>query len=279
MNQKSSTNEPVTIIKPISGLRFLDIKELIEYRDLLVYMVLRSIKVLYVQTVMGYAWAILNPLVQLLVFTIVFGKVAKVPSEGIPYVLFASVAIIPWTFMSEAIRLSSESLVTGQGMLGKVYFPRMIFPITPVLAKLVDFFISLLILVVIMMWYRVPLTLNLIYLPFFLLLMLAVPIAAGLWLSALAIRFRDLKYATPLMIRMLMYSAPIVYSASSIPSQWRIIYSLNPIVAVIEGFRGCLLGTPISWSFILPGAFVTCILLIVGIFYFNYMEEVFVDVI
>ena len=242
MNSTSPANEHVTIIKPSSGLRFLNIRELIEYRDLLVYMVLRSIKVLYVQTVMGYAWAILNPLVQLLVFTIVFGKVAKIPSEGIPYVLFASVAIIPWTFMSEAIRQSSESLVAGQGMLGKVYFPRLIFPITPVLAKLVDFFISLVILVVIMLWYRVPLTLNLIYLPLFLLLMLAVPIAAGLWLSALAIRFRDLKYATPLMIRMLMYSAPIVYSASSIPEKYRIIYSLNPIVAVVEGFRGCLLG-------------------------------------
>ena len=242
-------------------------------------MVLRSIKVLYVQTVMGYAWAILNPLVQLLVFTIVFGKVAKVPTEGIPYILFASVAIIPWTFISEATTQASESLVTGQGMLGKVYFPRLIFPVTPILAKLVDFSISLLILIVIMIWYQVPLTLHLIYLPFFLLLMFCIPLAAGLWLSALAIRFRDLRYATPMMIRMLMYSAPIVYSASSIPPQYRIVYSLNPIVAVIEGFRGCLLGLPISWIFVLPGVVMTCIILIGGIFYFNYMEEVFVDVI
>ena len=279
MRSTSSTNVPVTIIKPGTGLRFLDIKELLEYKDLLVFMVWRSIKILYVQTVMGYSWAILNPLMQLIVFSIIFGKVAKVPTEGVPYVLFASVAIIPWTFMSDAATQSSQSLVTGQQMLGKVYFPRIIFPITPVLAKLFDFIISLLILAVIMLWYRVPLTLNLIYLPFFFLLMICVPIAAGLWLSALAIRFRDVKYATPLVIRLLMYSAPIVYSASSIPSQYRVIYSLNPIVAVIEGFRGCLLGLPISWNFVLPGVIVTFIVLITGIFYFNYMEEIFVDVI
>lgn len=279
MRSTSSTNEPVTIIKSRTGLRFLDIKELVEYRDLFVFMVWRSIKVLYVQTVMGYSWAILNPLIQLIVFSIIFGKVAKVPTEGIPYVLFASVAIIPWTYMSEAATQSSQSLVTGQQMLGKVYFPRIIFPITPVLAKVFDFIISLLILAVIMLWYHVPFTLNLIYFPFFFLLMICVPLAAGLWLSALAIRFRDVKYATPLVIRLLMYSAPIVYSASSIPLQYRVIYSLNPIVAVIEGFRGCLLGLPISWNFVLPGVIVTFFFLISGIFYFNYMEEVFVDVI
>ena len=279
MSTTSSLDKSVTYIRAHRTLRFLDLKEILEYRDLFVYMIIRSIKVLYVQTILGYAWAILNPLIQLVVFTIIFGRVAKLPSDGIPYVLFAAVAVIPWSFMSEAASQSSQSLVAGQQMLGKVYFPRIIFPTTPVFAKVLDFLISLLILVVIMLWYHVPLTSNLLFLPFFIFLMICVPLAAGLWLSALAIRFRDVKYATPLLIRMLMYSAPIVYSATSIPSQYRLLYSLNPIVAVIEGFRAALLGLPLSWGLIFPGVISTFIFLITGIYYFHYMEDVFVDVI
>jgi len=239
----------------------------------------RDIKVLYAQTVLGFSWAILNPLVQIIIFTIIFGKVAKIPTDGIPYVLFSTVAIIPWTYMSESMSTSSQSLVAGQNLLGKVYFPRVIFPLTSVLAKLVDFSISMMLVVAVMIYYQVSPTWNLLYLPLLVLLMMIVPSGVGLWLSALAIRYRDVKFAMPFIIRMLIYSAPILYSASAIPDQYRFLYSLNPIVAVVEGFRACLLGLPIPWEFILPGSLVAVLVLVFGAVYFRRMERVFVDVI
>jgi lipopolysaccharide transport system permease protein len=257
----------------------LDLKELKEYRDLFYFLVWRDIKVLYAQTILGFSWAIIHPLVQLVIFSIVFGKVAKVGTEGVPYVVFSSVAIIPWTYMSQAMTRSSESLVTGQHMLGKIYFPRVIFPLTPILAKLVDFGISIIIIVFIMVYYRVWPTWQLLLFPSFLLLLMMVAAGVGFWLSAMAIRFRDVRHAMPFLIHMLMYSAPIVYSAATLPDKYRLIYSMNPIVAVIEGFRSCLLGVPFNWSFIYPGAIVGLLLFVGGVFYFKRMEGVFVDVI
>jgi lipopolysaccharide transport system permease protein len=242
-------------------------------------MVWREIKILYAQTIMGFSWAILQPLIQIAIFTVVFGKVAKVPTEGIPYVLFSSVAIIPWTYMSQSMTKSSESLVQGQHMLGKVYFPRLIFPATPVLAKLIDFGISMLIIVAVALYYRVLPTWNLLLFPVFVVMMMSISLGMGMWLSAMAIRFRDVKHAMPFVIRMLMYTAPIVYSASSISEKYRIIYSFNPIVGVIEGFRACFLGTDIPWPFVWPGMITATILLISGALYFKRMERVFVDVI
>ena len=275
----SSGDEIVSLVTPPGGWVPIDFKELKAYRDLFYFLVWRDIKVLYAQTVMGFAWAVLNPLIQIIIFSIIFGKVAKLSTDGIPYVLFSTVAIIPWTYMSEAMNASSQSLVGGQAMLGKVYFPRIIFPLTPILAKLVDFSISLLLLVGVMMYYQVPPTWNLLYLPFLVLLMMSIPAGLGMWLSALAIRFRDVKFAMPFMIRMLIYSAPVLYTASSIPEQYRFWYSLNPIVAVIEGFRACLLGLPMPWEYILPGSVVAIVILFAGALYFRKMEHVFVDVI
>jgi lipopolysaccharide transport system permease protein len=279
MGKAISNIDLVTIIKPKSGWQLINFNELMQYRDLFYFMVWREIKVLYAQTILGFSWAILQPLIQIIIFTIVFGKVAEVSSEGLPYFLFSSVAIIPWTYMSQAMTQSSQSLVQGQHMLGKVYFPRLIFPLTPVLARLIDFGISILIILVVVIYYSVMPTWNLIFLPLFIILMMAIPAGIGMWLSALAIRFRDVKHAMPFVIRMLIYTAPIVYSASSIPDSIRFIYSLNPIVAVIEGYRACLLGSPIPWLFILPGLFTAIILLLGGAFYFSRMERVFVDVI
>jgi lipopolysaccharide transport system permease protein len=239
----------------------------------------REVKVLYAQTILGFSWAILQPLAQIVIFTIVFGKVAKVSSDGMPYFLFSSVAIIPWTYMSEAMTQSSQSLVQGQHMLGKVYFPRLIFPLTPVLARLIDFGISILIFFVVALYYHVVPTWNLIFLPLFVLLMMAIPAGIGMWLSALAIRFRDIKHAMPFAVRMVIYTAPIVYSASSIPDTYRFLYSLNPIVSVIEGYRASLLGLPMPWLYIWPGIFTSIVLLLGGAFYFKRMEMVFVDVI
>ena len=273
------SNERVTVIKPKTGWQVIGFKELIAYRDLFYSLVWRNIKVMYAQTILGFSWAILHPLVQIVIFTIIFGKVAKISTEGVPYVLFSSVAIIPWSYMSDSMVGSSGSLVAGQQMLGKVYFPRLIFPLTSVLSGLVNFGISMLIILGIMLYFRIVPTWNLLLFPALVLIMMSVSAGIGMWLSAMAIRFRDVKHAMGFIIRMLMYTAPIVYSASSIPEKYRLIYSFNPIVAVIEGFRACLLGTPIPWLFIWPGIITTAIILISGALYFKRMERVFVDVI
>jgi len=258
---------------------FFDFAELKHYRDLFYFLVWRDIKVLYAQTVLGFAWAILNPAVQIVVFSVIFGRVAAIETDGIPYLLFSTVAIIPWTYMSDAMTASSQSLVQGKQMLGKIYFPRVLFPLTPILAKLVDFSISLVILVAVMMYHKVELTWNLLLLPFLLVAMVLVPTGLGMWLAALAIRYRDIKFAMAYLIKLLIYSAPILYSASAIPTEFRFWYSLNPIVAVIEGFRSCLLGTPIEWLYIVPGLVTSVLLFLSGAIYFRRMERVFVDVI
>lgn len=275
----NSKNDSITIIKPKSGWHLIDFKELVDYRDLFYFLVWRDIKVLYAQTILGFLWAILVPLVQIVIFTIIFGKVAKISTEGIPYILYSTVAIIPWTYMSQAMSQSSLSLVTGQGMLGKIYFPRIMFPMTSVLAKLVDFAISLVILFAALIYYRIMPTWNLLFLPLFFLQMICIPAGVGMFLSALAIRFRDVKFAMQFILRMLIYSAPIVYSASSIPEKYRIFYSLNPLVGVIEGFRSCILGTPMQWQYIFPGLLTSIVLVVFGALYFSRMERVFVDVI
>lgn len=268
-----------TVIQPRSGWQVIDFKEMREYRDLFYFLIRRDIKVLYAQTILGFVWAILNPLLQIMIFTLIFGKVAKVSSEGLPYILFSSVAIIPWTYMSEAMNYSSQSLVQGQNMLGKIYFPRLLFPLTPVFSKLVDFGFSLLILLGLFVYYRVSPTWNLLFLPLFIVMMTAVPSAVGMWLSSLAIRYRDVKFAMHYVIRMLMYSAPIVYSAANISEHYRVIYSLNPLVGVIEGFRACLLGLPLQWQYVWPGMIMTMLLFVGGALYFRRMERIFADVI
>lgn len=272
-------NEKVTTIKPVRGWELIDFRELAEYRDLFYFLVWRDIKVLYAQTILGFSWAILNPFIQIVIFSVIFGKVAKLDTDGIPYVLFSTVAIIPWTYMSQAMSQSSQSLVSGQGMLGKIYFPRLIYPLTPVLAKLVDFSISLILLVGILIYYRVSPTWNLVYLPLFILMMMLIPAGVGMWLSSLAIRFRDVKFAMPFIISMLIYTAPILYTASSIPPEYRMLYSLNPIVGVIEGYRATLLGMPIPWEYVLPGIGTLVVFVVSGAMYFRRMERVFVDVI
>ena len=277
---KPSPNEiQVSVITPPKGFEAVDFAELSRYRDLFYFLVLRDVKVLYAQTILGFAWAILNPTIQIILFTVIFGKIANVPTDGIPYFLFSAVAIIPWTYMSESMMQSSQSLVSEQSMLGKIYFPRMIFPLTPIVSKLVDFSISLVLLLAVMLYYGVAPTWNLLLLPLFVIMMMSIPAGIGMWLSALAIRYRDVKFAMSFIIRMLIYTAPIVYSASSIPDAYRVLYSINPIVGVIEGFRACLLGITIPWVYILPGIVTSVILLTSGAVYFRRMERMFVDVI
>jgi lipopolysaccharide transport system permease protein len=276
---KSENDTPVAVIKPPTGWEAIDFKELRQYRDLFYFLVLRDVKVLYAQSILGFSWAILNPAVQIILFTVIFGKIANIPSDGIPYFLFSTVAIIPWTYMSEATAQSSQSLVSEQGMLGKVYFPRMIYPLTPLLSKLVDFSISLLLLIGVLIYYKVTPTWNMLLLPLFVFYMMLIPAGIGLWLSSLAVRFRDVKFAMSFIIRLLIYTAPVLYSASSIPPEYRLLYSLNPIVGVVEGFRASLLGGPIPWEFIVPGMVTGLVLVLTGAMYFRRMERVIVDVI
>lgn len=278
MNDASPENQ-VTVITAERGWNFIDFAELKNYRDLFYFLVWRDIKVLYAQTILGFAWAILNPAIQIVVFSVIFGKVADIETDGIPYLLFTTVAIIPWTYMSDSMTAASQSLVSGSGMLGKIYFPRVLFPLTPILAKLVDFSISLAILIGVMFYYQVAPTWNLLLLPVLIIAMMLVPTGIGMWLAALAIRYRDVRFAMTYIIKLLIYSAPIVYSASSIPPEIRIWYSMNPIVAVIEGFRSCLIGTPIEWQFIIPGLVTAVLIFLSGAIYFRRMEKVFVDVI
>lgn len=275
----TSKSEIITTIEPKSGWQFIDFKELNDYKDLFFFLAWRDIKVLYAQTILGFSWAILQPLIHIIVFTIVFGKVAKIGTDGIPYFLFSTVAVVPWTYMSQAMTQSSQSLVAGQHILGKIYFPRLLFPLTSILAKLVDFVISLIIILFVLIYYKILPTWNLLLLPLFILHMVCIATGVGLWLSAMAIRFRDVKYAMQFLTQILMYSAPIVYSASSIPDKWRLVYSFNPIVGTIEGFRACLLGSPVPWAYIWPGIITAMLLLYSGALYFKHIEKVFVDVI
>ncbi|MEN6384980.1 MAG: ABC transporter permease [Phycisphaerales bacterium] len=269
----------VTIIKPKRLWSFIDFKELAEYRDLLAFLIWRDIKILYAQTILGFAWALLNPLLQIVIFTLVFGRIAKVQTDSIPYVLFCAVAVVPWTYISQALTQSSQSLVVGQNILSKVYFPRVLFPLTPVFATLVDFAISLVILLILMAYYNIVPTWKLVLLPIFISMMIFIPAGLGMLLASLAARFRDVKFATRFAITLLMYSAPIVYSASSLSHTSRLIYSLNPLVGTIEGFRAALLGTDIQWVYIFPGMITTIILLLGSILYFRRTEWIFADVV
>jgi len=266
-------------IGPPQSFEAIDFREIWRYRDLFRFLVWRDIKVLYAQTILGFSWAILNPAIQIVVFSVIFGKVANIDTGGVPYILFSTVAIIPWTYMSDAMNAASQSLVQGKAMLGKVYFPRVLYPLTPVLAKLVDFSISLVVLVPVLIYYEVAPSWNLLLLPLLILTMVLVPTGIGMWLAALAIRYRDVRFAMTYVIKLLIYSAPILYTAAKIPADIRFWYSLNPIVAVIEGFRSCLLGGPIEWQFIVPGMITSLLIFLSGALYFRRMERVFVDVI
>ena len=272
-------NKNIVIIEPQSGWRFLDLKELREYRDLFYFLIWKNIKVKYAQSVLGIGWAIIQPVFSMIVFTIIFGNLVNISSDGAPYALFSFVALVPWTYFSNSLIDATGSLVTNRSMLTKIYFPRLIFPMTSVLSKLVDFTISLFILFILMFWFGVVPTSGIIILPYLVLLMMMTALGVGMWLSALAIQFRDIKYGMNFGIQLLMYAAPVVYPASIIPAQYRLVYAINPLVGVIEGFRSTLIGTnPIPWDFILVGSIASLIILITGALYFKRMERVFADV-
>ena len=270
----SEANTIVQIIEPTPGWKAIDFKELYRYRDMLRFLTWRSIKVLYAQSAIGIGWAVIQPLFSMLVFTVVFGWFAKIDSDGVPYSLFSLAALVPWTYFSNALLEAGSSLVSQSQMLSKVYFPRLVLPLSGVLAKLVDFCIAML-----MLFYRVFPTWNCLFLPLLILIMLASALGIGLWLTAMAIQYRDIKHALSFVVQLAMYASPVIYSANIIPERFRYFYAINPMVGVIEGFRSALLGTGrMPWDLIAIGSASATVFLVSGLFYFRRQERVFSDV-
>ena len=276
----ASTAPVLKVIEASSGWRLIDWRELWHYRDLFYFLVWRDVKVRYAQSVLGIGWAVIRPVFSMIVFTIVFGNLANVASDGVPYAIFSYAALVPWTYFSSALTGASSSLVGASGMISKVYFPRLIIPLTTVLSNLVDFAIALLILFGLMVWFGMWPTIWALLLPLLVLLMMLTATGLGMWLTALAIQYRDVNYGLSFAVQLLMYAAPVVYPASSIPQQYRWLYGLNPMAGVIEGFRSALLGTnPMPWDLLLPGTIVAIIVSIGGALYFRRMERIFADVV
>lgn len=278
-----STPSTHIIIEKRKGISVFNFKELWQYKDLLYFMVLRDVSVLYKQSVLGTAWAVINPLFSMLLFTVIFGKLAKVPSDGIPYPIFSYAALIPWTYFSNSLNASASSLITNSNVFTKVYFPRIIIPLTPVLSKLFDFAVSFIFLIVLIFWYGYLPTAKILLLPFLLLFMMLFTFGLGSWLSALAIQYRDVKFGLTFAIPLLMYAAPVVFPASLILNKFGTtiyrIYGLYPMTGIIEGFRAAVIpGKIIPWDLIGMSAIGTVSLVIIGLRMFRKLENRFADV-
>jgi lipopolysaccharide transport system permease protein len=271
---------PVTEIRPSRGLFDLDLDSVWDYRELLFFLVWREIKIRYKQAGLGIAWAIIQPLLAVLIFTAVFGIFARMPSEGLPYPVFALAAILPWTYFAEALRRSATGLVSDADLVRKIYFPRLVIPIAGITSPLIDFLFGLLILIALMAWNRIVPTWSLLLLPFWLIVNMALALAIGLWLGPINVRYRDIMHTLPFVIQVWMYATPIVYPLSMVPARWQALYSFNPMVGIIEGFRWSLLGTgrpdttAIGISFIVIGIVLFC-----GLLFFRRAERSFADVI
>ena len=276
----SSAELPVFRIQPSTGWNSLHLQELWAYRELLYFMIWRDIKVRYKQTLLGAAWAVIQPLFTMIVFSIFFGRLAKIPSDGIPYPLFAMAGLVPWTFFAQGLGQSSDSLVGNQNLIRKVYFPRLVIPISVVSGGIVDFCLSFTMLCGMIAWYHVPITSRILALPAFLLLAYTTALGVGLWLSSLNVRFRDVKYVIPFLTQFWMFSTPIAYSSTLLKEPWRTVYGLNPMAGVVEGFRWALVGAHVApGPMLLVSAVVSLALLVGGAFYFRRMERTFADVV
>jgi lipopolysaccharide transport system permease protein len=269
----------LSVIDAADAGKIFDWHELWRYRDLLYFLVWRDIKTRYSQSVLGIGWAVIQPVFTMVVFTIVFGRLAQISSDGVPYAIFSYTALVPWTYFSTALAGATGSLVSSSSIITKVYFPRLAIPIAPVLAKLIDFAIALLILFIMMLYYQISPTGWVFTLPVLIFLMMLAAAGAGMWLTALALQYRDINYAISFIVQLLMYTAPVVYPASSIPANFQLLYAVNPMVGVIEGFRSAFLGTnPMPWNFVGIGSVSAVIILISGLIYFRRMERFFADV-
>jgi lipopolysaccharide transport system permease protein len=272
--------EPTVRIRPSRGWVALNLRELWAYRELLYFLVWRDVKVRYKQTALGIAWVVIQPVATTLIFTIIFGNLAHMPSDNLPYAVFAMAGLVPWNFFAGAFARGGASLVGSANLISKVYFPRLIIPLASVLSGLVDFAIVLVLLIALLIFFGITPTLAIFTLPLFLLLAIATALGVGLWLSALNVQYRDVSYLVPFIAQFWMYATPVVYPTSLIPEQWRLVYGLNPMAGVVEGFRWALLGKgePPGPLLIVSVLFVV-MLLVSGAYVFRRMEKTFADIV
>lgn len=280
VNSVSLVTPGVVRVEPSRGWVSLRLKELWDYRELLYFLVWRDVKVRYKQTALGATWAIIQPFFTMVVFSLFFGRLAKMPSDGVPYPIFSYTALVPWTFFAYGLSQASSSVVTSSNLITKVYFPRLIIPIATVLSGVVDFALAFLVLFGMMLYYGVAPTVNVLWLPVFLLLALVTALGVGLWLSSLNVKYRDVRYVVPFITQFWMFATPIAYPSSLLAEPWRTIYGLNPMVGVVEGFRWALLGANTApGPIIAVSSLAALIILIGGAFYFRRLEKTFADLV
>jgi lipopolysaccharide transport system permease protein len=277
--RSQNVSYPTVVIKPDRGFAF-KFKEFWNYRELLYFFLWRDIKVRYKQTMIGAAWAVIQPFFTMVVFSIIFGKFAKIPSEGLPYPIFAYCALVPWTYFANSLTKATNTMVANQNMITKVYFPRLVLPVSAVISGIPDFLISFLVLIGMIFFYKIIPTANILFLPLFTLLAILTALAVGLWTSAANAIFRDVQYAVPFLVQFWLFASPVVYPSSLIPAHWRFLYGLNPMAGVIEGFRWVLLdkGEPPGLMLVVS-IFMIILVLFTGIIYFRRMEGKIADVI
>ncbi len=269
----------ITVIRPTKGWLAIDLQEMWRYRELLFFLAWRDVKIRYKQTVFGVGWAVIQPVMTMVVFSLFFGKLASIPSDGVPYPVFSLAALVPWTFFASGITQSANSLVGSQHLIKKVYFPRLIIPLSNIFTGLVDFGIAFLVLIGMCLAFHIEPTRDLLWLPLFLVLALVTALGTGLWLSALNVQFRDVRYTLPFLTQLWLFATPIAYPSSLVPEKWQVVYALNPMVGVVEGFRWALLGTETApGPMVLVSSIVALTLLATGIAFFRRMEKTFADV-
>lgn len=279
MNNKSTSTLRKIIIKPKTGWQIIDWKEIKEYKDLFYFLILRDVKALYKQTVLGFSWAILRPFITMIIFQLVFSKLAKISTDGSPGPIFYYSGLVPWMYFSNSLIRSTNSLITGAGIFTKVYFPRLVLPIVPCLASLVDFAIAMTITFILLLVYGLTPTIWILFLPVLIFLMFLTASGLGLWLSALAVQYRDIPYGVQFLVSILMWVAPIIWSTNQLPAEYRLFYGLYPMAGVIEGFRSALYGiNPMPWDLIGMGTITAIFLFISGAYYFKRKERIFADV-
>jgi lipopolysaccharide transport system permease protein len=272
-------NEPLVRIRPSRRWVALDLRELWAYRELLYFLTWRDVKVRYKQAVLGIAWAVIQPLATMVIFTVFFGKLAKISSDGIPYPIFSYAALLPWMFFLNAVTNSSNSLIGSANLITKVYFPRLIIPGAAVVAALVDFGIAFVVFVGLFGYYRYSLTWNVLLFPVLVLLTVLLALGVGLWTSALNVKYRDVRYALPFLLQLWMFATPVIYPSSLMPERWRWVLAVNPLTGIIEGFRASLLGRPLRWGPVGYSAAVTVLVLVYAAFYFRRTERQFADIV
>jgi lipopolysaccharide transport system permease protein len=280
-DQEAENTEPWDIIiSPSKRWVPLNLHELRDHHELLYFLIWRNIKVRYKQTVLGGAWAIIQPFFTMIVFSIFFGRLAGISSEGVPYPIFAYTALVPWTFFASALSQASNSLLEHERMITKIYFPRLLLPVSAVLSGLLDFAISFSILIGMIIWYGLTPTMGLLFLPLFILTATLTALGVGLWLSALNVQYRDVRYVIPFLVQFWLFVTPIAYSSNLVPEKWQALYGLNPMTGVVEGFRWALLGISyVSIELVLASLLTMFVVLISGLYYFRRMEETFADVV